>query len=174
MNASTIQAAVCNKYGAPLAIEDLILADPKEGEVRVRLKAAAICHSDISNLRGKWAGGSTPSVAGHEAAGIVESTGGSVDSVAAGDHVVVTLVRSCGQCEACSAGHTVCCTGTFGLDQDSRLKNPAGQKLSRGFARPHSPRPVSSITVSWSEFQRKYLLSVRHCWVAASLRDFVQ
>ena len=132
MNTSTIQAAVCNEYGTPLAIEDLILADPREGEVRVRLKAAAICHSDISNLRGEWAGGSTPTVAGHEAAGIVEATGGCVDSIAVGDHVVVTLVRSCGQCDVCSAGHTVCCSGTFDLDSESRLRNSAGQKVEQG------------------------------------------
>ncbi len=132
MNTSTIQAAVCNEYGAPLTIEDLILAEPREGEVRVRLKAAAICHSDISNLRGEWAGGSTPTVAGHEAAGVVESTGDGVDSPSVGDHVVVTLVRSCGQCDACKAGHTVCCSGTFDLDSESRLRNSAGQGVEQG------------------------------------------
>ncbi len=132
MNASTIQAAVCNEYGAPLAIEELILGNPREGEVRVRLKAAAICHSDISNLRGEWAGGSTPTVAGHEAAGVVESIGDGVDSPSVGDHVVVTLVRSCGQCDACRAGHTVCCNGTFDLDKESRLENSAGQRVEQG------------------------------------------
>ena len=121
MSGSTIRAAVCNEYGVPLVVEDLILDDPQEQEVKVRIKACAICHSDISNLRGDWAGGSTPTVAGHEAAGVVETIGESVDSLSAGDHVVVTLVRSCGRCGACNAGHTVCCTGSSTLDKESRL-----------------------------------------------------
>jgi len=127
-----IMAAVCYERGEPLIVESLKLEDPKEHEVRIRLKAAAICHSDIANLRGHWAGGTTPTVAGHEAAGIVESVGPSVDSVAVGDHVVVTLVRSCGQCKACTAGHTVSCSGTTVLDSESRLSNESGQTVEQG------------------------------------------
>ncbi len=132
MSAINILAAVCYERGEPLVVENLNLEDPQEEEVRVRLKAAAICHSDIANLRGHWAGGVTPTVAGHEAAGIVDSVGQSVDSIAVGDHVVVTLVRSCGQCKACTAGHTVCCTGTMALDSESRLTNEAGQSVEQG------------------------------------------
>jgi len=132
VSAINILAAVCYERGEPLVVENLNLEDPQEEEVRVRLKAAAICHSDIANLRGHWAGGVTPTVAGHEAAGIVDSVGQSVDSIAVGDHVVVTLVRSCGQCKACTAGHTVCCTGTMALDSESRLTNEAGQSVEQG------------------------------------------
>jgi len=132
MSTMKIRAAVCYERGELLVVEDLQLDDPGEGEVRVTLKAAAICHSDISNLRGEWAGGVTPTVAGHEAAGIVESVGPSVDSVSIGDHVVVTLVRSCGQCDACKAGHTVCCSGETVLDSESRLTNSAGQSVEQG------------------------------------------
>ena len=132
MSVIKILAAVCYERDESLVVELLNLEDPKENEVRVRLKAAAICHSDIANLRGDWAGGVTPTVAGHEAAGIVESVGPLVDSVAVGDHVVVTLVRSCGQCKACIAGHTVCCTGTTALDSESRLANEAGQSVEQG------------------------------------------
>ncbi len=53
----SIQAAVCYERGEPLVVESLNLEDPRKNEVRVRLKAAAICHSDIANLRGHWAGG---------------------------------------------------------------------------------------------------------------------
>jgi S-(hydroxymethyl)glutathione dehydrogenase/alcohol dehydrogenase len=132
MSVMSILAAVCYERGEPLVVESLNLEDPKENEVRVRLKAAAICHSDIANLRGHWAGGVTPTVAGHEAAGIVESLGESVDSVSVGDHVVVTLVRSCGHCKACVAGHTVCCSGATALDSESRLTNEAGQSVEQG------------------------------------------
>lgn len=132
MSAIKIQAAVCYEHGKPLIVEDLTLEDPKDGEVRVRLKAAAICHSDIASLRGDWAGGVTPTVAGHEAAGVVESIGPSVDSVSVGDHVVVTLVRSCGICDACKAGHTVCCSGETALNSESRLTNSSGQSVEQG------------------------------------------
>lgn len=132
MSAMNIQAAVCYEHGAPLVVEELSLADPAPHEVRVRLKAVAICHSDISSLRGEWAGGRTPTVAGHEASGVVESVGPSVDSVAAGDHVVVTLVRSCGECDACKAGHSVCCDGKTALDSSSRLTSSAGVEVEQG------------------------------------------
>ena len=132
MTAIRIRAAVCYEHGAPLVVEKLTLADPAKHEVRVRLKAVAICHSDISSLRGEWAGGATPTVAGHEASGIVESIGPFVESVAVGDQVVVTLVRSCGKCDACKAGHTVCCSGVTALDKASRLSNSAGVAVEQG------------------------------------------
>jgi len=132
MSKSETQAAVCYEFGSPLVVEKLFLDDPGDEEVRVELKACAICHSDIALLRGEWAGVRTPTVAGHEAAGVVEATGDAVDSVSAGDHVVVTLVRSCGQCTACRAGHTVCCSGTTLLDGESRLTNSAGQRVEQG------------------------------------------
>lgn len=127
-----IQAAVCHEFGAPLVVETLALAPPGPGEVRVALKAAAICHSDVSSLRGHWAGGVTPTVAGHEAAGIVESVGPGVDAVATGDYVVVTLVRSCGNCRACRAGHTVACSGTTALDRETRLHDASGSPVQQG------------------------------------------
>jgi S-(hydroxymethyl)glutathione dehydrogenase/alcohol dehydrogenase len=128
----SIRAAVCHERGAPLLVESLNLEEPRENEVRVQLKAAAICHSDIAFLRGDWGEGVNPTVAGHEAAGIVESTGPSVDSLAVGDHVVVTLVRSCGTCAACAAGHSVCCSVTTALDSESRLATEAGQSVEQG------------------------------------------
>lgn len=118
--------------GAPLVIQELQLADPGPGEVRVSLKACAICHSDISMLNGDWAGSEVPCVAGHEASGIIESTGAGVSSVADGDHVVVTLVRSCGNCHACRAGHTVACSGKTTLDTESRLTDSEGRRVAQG------------------------------------------
>ena len=95
------RAAVCRAFKAPLVIEEIELADPGDGEVRVRLAACAICHSDILYMQGAW-GGVLPAVYGHEAAGVVEETGPGVAHVAPGDHVVVTLIRSCGDCHYCA------------------------------------------------------------------------
>jgi S-(hydroxymethyl)glutathione dehydrogenase/alcohol dehydrogenase len=112
----TIRAAVCRDFNAPLSIETVTLADPGPGEVKVAVKACAICHSDIIYAEGGW-GGELPMVLGHEAAGIVEAVGPGVDGVAPGDHVVVTLIRSCGSCHYCSGGHQVLCEEVFPLDE---------------------------------------------------------
>ena len=98
-----VKAAVCHGFGEPLVVEDIDLAPPGPGEVRVRVAACAICHSDVAYASGAW-GGRLPAVYGHEAAGVVEEVGGEAGGLAAGDHVVVTLVRSCGACHVCLRG----------------------------------------------------------------------
>ena len=95
-----VKAAVCRQFGAPMQIEDIKLKKPASGEVLVDVKACAICHSDISYAEGAW-GGTLPAVYGHEAAGIVQAVGKGVTNVKPGDHVVVTLIRSCGECYYC-------------------------------------------------------------------------
>ena len=95
--------------GGPLVLEDLELAPPRPDEVRVRVLATAICASDLSFLDGHW-GIDLPVVLGHETVGEVVEAGGEVDHVAGGDRVVVSLVRSCGDCPACARGESVRCT----------------------------------------------------------------
>lgn len=86
---STMKAAVCREFAQPLSIEDLNLAAPNTGEVKVTIHACAICHSDIVYMDGEW-GGQPPMVLGHEAAGIVEEVGSEVENVKPGDSVLVT------------------------------------------------------------------------------------
>ena len=69
-----MKAAVCYEFGQPLVIEELALDPPHSGEVKVKLAACAICHSDIHYAEGAW-GGVLPMVYGHEAAGVVEEVG---------------------------------------------------------------------------------------------------
>ena len=126
-----MKAAVCRAFGEPLVIEDLALAAPNQGEVQVRIKACAICHSDIFYAEGAW-GGRLPAVYGHEAAGVVEAVGPGVRSVKPGDHVVVTLIRSCGQCHGCSHGSPTNCEATFPLDEASPLSNGKGEAITHG------------------------------------------
>lgn len=126
-----IKAAVCREFGAPLNIERLRLAAPGPGEVRVRIAACAICHSDISYLDGAW-GGETPFVLGHEAAGVVEEVGGGVEGLAAGARVVVTLIRSCGDCVQCAQGKPYLCEHTFALDRQSPLRGADGETIGQG------------------------------------------
>jgi Zn-dependent alcohol dehydrogenase len=127
-----LKAAVCREFGRPLSIEQLTLAEPNHGEVQVRIKACAICHSDINYAEGAW-GGTLPAVYGHEAAGIVETVGEGVSHVKPGDHVVVTLVRSCGTCGCCEQGFYGSCESTFPLDQQTPLSaSDDGSKIVHG------------------------------------------
>ena len=126
-----MKAAVCREFGAPLVIEELHLADPGPGEVKVRMVATAICHSDITYAEGGW-GGQLPAVYGHEGAGIVAEVGPGVHSVKVGDAVVVTLIRSCGHCHGCTMGMPVTCDATFPLDATSPLTDASGASIVHG------------------------------------------
>lgn len=129
--AETIRAAVCREFNTPLSIETVTLADPGPGEIKVAVKACAICHSDIIYAEGGW-GGTVPMVLGHEAAGVVEAVGAGVSGVAPGDHVVVTLIRSCGTCHYCSGGHQILCEEVFPLDTASPLTGANGETMVHG------------------------------------------
>ncbi len=120
-----MKAAVCREFGKPLLIEDVRLAEPAAGEVKVHLKASAICHSDILSIDGGW-GGTLPAVFGHEAAGIVTAIGPAVETVAVGDRVVVTLLRFCGNCHYCARGEQVMCESESRLDRHSPLSGEGG------------------------------------------------
>ena len=127
---TTVRAAVCRAFGEPLTIEELTLADPGPGELRVDVSACAICHSDISFVDGSW-GGDLPAVWGHEAVGRVVDVGDGV-SVPMGSTVVVTLIRSCGECHFCRRGQTVACTETWPLDARSPLTDSHGARVHHG------------------------------------------
>jgi S-(hydroxymethyl)glutathione dehydrogenase / alcohol dehydrogenase len=126
-----IKAAVCREFAKPLVIEELELAPPGPGEIRVRVAACAICHSDIHYADGAW-GGKLPSVFGHEASGVVEEIGAEVQGFSVGDHVVVTLIRSCGRCYYCVDGDEVLCEGTFSLDSNGPLSAADGSPVTQG------------------------------------------
>jgi Zn-dependent alcohol dehydrogenase len=110
---------------ATVTIETLILRDPGPGEVEVTLEAVAICHSDISYIEGGW-GGPLPSVYGHEAAGRVTAVGAGVTSVAEGQRVIVTLIRSCGTCPSCVTARPVHCVGQPAPAAGAELSRRAG------------------------------------------------
>ncbi len=82
------------------SVENVDLAEPKAGEVLIKMKATGICHSDLSIINGtiSW---KLPSVLGHEGAGVVEKTGELVTQVKPGDHVVLSFIPNCGECYSC-------------------------------------------------------------------------
>ena len=126
-----MKAAVCYEYGKPLVIDDLDLAPPQAGEVKVKIAACAICHSDITYADGGW-GGTPPQVFGHEASGVVAETGPGVHTVKAGDRVLVTLLRSCGHCGSCENGRLNVCETRFPLDREARMHNGEGTRIKQG------------------------------------------
>ena len=126
-----MKAAVCRAFGQPLVIEDIDIAAPGPGEIKVKVAACAVCHSDIHYIEGAW-GGDLPAVYGHEAAGVVESVGAGVTRVAPGDHVVVTLIRSCGHCHYCTQGNLVQCDSKFPLDAKGPLATKDGKPITHG------------------------------------------
>src|SRR5213594_1204521 len=96
-----IRAAVLEEFGQPLALREVELADPRPGEVLVRLVACGVCHTDLYTASGADPSGYAPTVLGHEGAGVVERVGDGVASVAPGDHVVTLFSPQCRECVHC-------------------------------------------------------------------------
>jgi Zn-dependent alcohol dehydrogenase len=128
-----MKVAVCREFGKPLVIEYASLAPVGAGQVHVKVAACAICHSDIMFATGAW-GGHLPAVYGHEAAGTVLSVGTGVQGVAAGDAVLVTLIRSCGACPTCADGHPTNCETAYDRVASSPLRGVDGEVLEHGLA----------------------------------------
>ena len=128
-----IRAAVCRGFGQPLAIETLWLDPPEGSEIRVRVLASSICHSDIIYMDGGW-GGELPAVFGHEVAGVVTDLGTAVppNGIGAGDRVLVSLLRSCGRCDRCEAGSPAQCVTEFAIDSIPRLTDVQGRPVRAG------------------------------------------
>ncbi len=104
-----IRAAVLEEFGAPLVVQEVDLADPKAGEVLVRLAACGVCHTDLYTASGADPSGYAPTVLGHEGAGIVEAVGEGVTSVRPGDHVVTLFSPQCRECIHCLSPKTNLC-----------------------------------------------------------------
>ncbi|PVU96232.1 hypothetical protein BB559_002463 [Furculomyces boomerangus] len=105
----TCRAAVAWEAGKPLSLEEIQVAPPKAGEVRIKITNTSLCHSDSFCLSGKDYNQHFPMILGHESAGIVESVGEGVTKVAPGDHVIPLYMPECGQCPFCLSGRTNIC-----------------------------------------------------------------
>lgn len=104
------RAAVLTEFGTDLEIREVEIADPGPMEVRVRIRAAGVCASDAKVRDGHNPLYRTPPVVlGHESVGVVESVGEGVSSVSAGDHVLISMNRTCGECVECAAGRAYLC-----------------------------------------------------------------
>lgn len=103
------KAAVAWAAGDPLTIEQVDVAPPKAGEVRIKVLASGVCHTDAFTLSGDDPEGVFPAILGHEGGGVVESVGEGVTSVQPGDHVIPLYTPECGECKFCKSGKTNLC-----------------------------------------------------------------
>jgi S-(hydroxymethyl)glutathione dehydrogenase/alcohol dehydrogenase len=113
-----LRAAVLNKVGGPLSIEELRMPKPQAGEVLVKVAACGVCHSDLHVIKGE-ATFPLPAVLGHEISGTVEETGTGISDLASGDAVVCSFIIPCGSCYFCDRGLEDLCEKFF---QMNRLK----------------------------------------------------
>ena len=132
-----MRAVILSEAETPLEVAEVDLEGPRHGQVRVKVKACGVCHSDISLINGTFPLYG-PTIPGHEAAGVVTELGPGVDHLAVGDHVVLSPNPACGRCRACRRGRYGVCEqaigvvtfsfadGTTGLARD-------GETLFRGF-----------------------------------------
>lgn len=102
------RAAVFHAPGEPFEVTEIDLDEPGPGDVVVRMVAVGICGTDLHSIRGEWSR-PTPVVLGHEGAGVVEWAGSEVESVSAGDEVVLSWAPGCGVCSDCAAGRPARC-----------------------------------------------------------------
>ena len=125
-----IKAAVLYEQGKktpfseskPLKVEEVDLEPPGTGEVLIRTGAAGLCHSDLSMINGVMQR-KVPMVPGHEAAGVVEEIGANVTQCKPGDHVVMSFVPICGECEFCITGRSNICSTAFNARATGALIN---------------------------------------------------
>jgi S-(hydroxymethyl)glutathione dehydrogenase/alcohol dehydrogenase len=104
-----MKASVLFQQKTPLSVEELELAPPRNGEVRVRMTASGVCHSCLHAADGSWQGVPVPIVLGDEGSGVVEEIGPGVDTLQIGDHVILSWAPTCGRCHYCVIGRPNLC-----------------------------------------------------------------
>lgn len=105
---TTMTAAVLRKPGAALSLETVLLDDPLDTEVQVRVERVGLCHSDLHYIRGSLSI-DLPVILGHEVSGVVERVGSGVTRCSPGQRVVATVTPACGLCDRCLAGRPTQC-----------------------------------------------------------------
>ena len=127
-----MRAAILERAGERLRLcDDVVIAPPRAGQVRVRVSHCGVCHSDLSVADGVFPA-PLPIVLGHEAAGHVDAVGEGVDGLAPGDPVILTPVPPCGRCYWCVRGEAALCVDAAGITTNSFPDGTTG--LSRGGA----------------------------------------
>jgi len=128
---TSVRAAVVHEVGAPFVVEDIELAAVGPHDVRVRMAASGVCHSDLSVQKGTIPF-MFPTVLGHEGAGVVVEVGPAVTRVAPGDHVVLTWMPACRSCFWCLSGQAMLCDRGLAESLSGPYASLDGRPLVRG------------------------------------------
>jgi S-(hydroxymethyl)glutathione dehydrogenase / alcohol dehydrogenase len=131
MSGSPVRAAVLHEVGAPFVVEEITLEPVGPGDVRVKMAASGVCHSDLSVQNGTLPF-MFPTVLGHEGSGVIVEVGSSVTRVAVGDHVVLTWMPPCRQCFWCLHAQPMLCTTGMAESLGGPYASVGGTKLIRG------------------------------------------
>ncbi|WP_068269910.1 NDMA-dependent alcohol dehydrogenase [Aldersonia kunmingensis] len=119
-------------FNQPWSIEEIEIGDPRQGEVKIQLEAAGMCHSDHHLVTGGVPMGGFPVLGGHEGAGIITEVGPGVEDLAVGDHVVLSFIPSCGKCPSCQAGMRNLCDLGAGLLGGASVSDGSFRYQARG------------------------------------------
>jgi S-(hydroxymethyl)glutathione dehydrogenase/alcohol dehydrogenase len=124
-----MKAAVLYELNTPMKVDEVDLDEPQGHEVLVKLEAAGTCHSDLHFLKGEIPV-PLPVVMGHEGAGIVEKVGPDVTTLKPGDHVILMVAFSCGQCRYCLASRPTLCVENINIQMNGILPD-GGTRLRK-------------------------------------------
>ncbi len=150
-----MRAAVFSQPGQPMTLEDLPVPEPKRAEVRLKVAACGVCHTDLHVLKGEVAF-PTPAVLGHEVSGVVDAVGPDVANAAPGDRVACSFIMPCGACAYCAKGREDLCETFFAYnrlkgqlyDGSTRLSRPDGEPVamySMGGLAEYAVTPATSV-----------------------------
>ncbi len=103
------KGALLRELNKPWQIEEIEIGDPKAHEIKIRMEAAGMCHSDHHLMTGGIPMAGFPILGGHEGSGVVEEIGEGVTDFEVGDHVVLSFIPSCGKCPSCKSGMANLC-----------------------------------------------------------------
>jgi len=126
--AITARGAIARKPGEAVSIEEFTIGDPGPNEVRVKILASGVCHTDLGFRNGTYGTEGYPFLLGHEGAGIIEAVGPGVSNVKEGDHVILAWRAPCGECRFCKAGKPNFCAAS--LNAEKRMQTLDGLTLN--------------------------------------------
>jgi S-(hydroxymethyl)glutathione dehydrogenase/alcohol dehydrogenase len=124
------RGAVLREVPGRFEVVELEVDDPRQGEIRVKMVASGLCHSDDHHAKGDQKVAILPFAGGHEGAGIVEAVGTSTSGFAAGDHVVFSFLPACGRCRWCAHGMQNLCDLGASLGTNARWDDPTSFRLA--------------------------------------------
>lgn len=126
--AITARGAIARKPGEAVSIEEFTIGDPGPNEVRVKILASGVCHTDLGFRNGTYGSEGYPFLLGHEGAGIIEAVGAGVTHVKEGDRVILAWRAPCGECRFCQAGKPNFCASS--LNAEKRMQTLDGKTLN--------------------------------------------